>query len=921
MLRSVKALRSCIQISTCVVVLAAAHFTPLSVTSVYADVYAVDVQVSAVTPVESAQPIDSPLSKLYDFTLPEQDLSSALLELGRQANLAIVGVFTELTDRKSPAIQARLSVDDALKILLRDTNVSFEFFEPNGVLLSVKRALPRWRVPRSKEATLVYDGEFEELSVIGNRSSRPFNSRRVSVTNVSQLRLDEGSIGNIAELMPLVPSLVVAASSSDQSDTNITIRGVGASLSTEVSDQTVAVYIDGVALARPQAGLSFLYDMESVDVVRGPQGTASGRSALAGAMFLQTKKPQPEFSADFGVLLGNYHRRSFSGAVNIPVHERFSMRIAAHTDSNNGWVDALTVDPRLPLNTTEDEQSTEPQSGLNDTGMRAMRVSALVKTSENSDWLLSYESLNNNASGPVLLNPESVNRGDFSAYIDNLQYLLLDSEYWRSSWHGEWAGIELDYLAGFSQMNRRQGVDVDAGIMAGSWQNTTAYQTTTSDSHELAFSGSFNPAIYWKAGAIFYTEKTGTDFILDFSEPNFDARFIQPERGIRSQAIYANAEFSLADHLTLTAGVRRSEDTKFDRGGRNYFECRDVDVTVNPRLGENHLVFEDFFNNATGNALAGGDGLDDLTDERLTPPNFCRLVNINDVERTTRYTSGMLKLAHETDRFSSYASIASAYQPGLIVDSGANAIGGSVTDPDELLSYELGWQSRWGRSTFSMAAFYIDYLATTRSGFDERTEVFGSTSVDAEIYGIEFDLNWHFGSGGQFSLAGSRLESAYGDYFTGSGACYERSLTDNGWCNLQGNDLPRAPELSFNVELRWRFNLSDGTLTPRFSISYSDDVYFSDINAVPANINSVYLGEPQSGLSINNPNGQEAFTKMDAGLRYKFREHDISVDIFVHNLTEKMTKYSTRPEPVTASGNAARYDAPRAFGVRLDLGY
>ena len=128
----------------------------------------------------------------------------------------------------------------------------------------------------------------EEVIVTAERREASLQNTAVAVTAMTQEALTENDISDVTDLSGFVPNLVVSGQE-DQSDIKIFIRGVGTNNPTETGDQGVGVYVDGVYAARAQGALALMYDLENVQVLRGPQGTLFGRNNTGGALLLQTK--------------------------------------------------------------------------------------------------------------------------------------------------------------------------------------------------------------------------------------------------------------------------------------------------------------------------------------------------------------------------------------------------------------------------------------------------------------------------------------------------------------------------------------------------------------------------------------------------------------------------------------------------------
>ena len=350
----------------------------------------------------------------------------------------------------------------------------------------------------------------------------------------------------------------------------------------------------------------------------------------------------------------------------------------------------------------------------------------------------------------------------------------------------------------------------------------------------------------------------------------------------------------------VTAGVRYTDDLKYDRGGRNIMDCNNQ--FIQPTLGGSDLsVFNDFLNNRTGEE--GADGLDDITGKERVRGG-CIATKRNDVEADGDKITYLGRVSYElNDSLLYLSSVGSGYRAGEIQD------GGDVTNPENSVSYEVGYKFISDYVRFNAAGFFIDYTDLIRAGFDEEeNQIVTSNVAGAEIKGLEAEVVWLLGDSGTFEFGGGYLDAKYTDYLVdgpGFGTNIPAILNENGeptgFYSLAGNTMPQSPEFSFNSTLRWEFETENGFITPRLNVRYVDTVFFRDHNENSAEINNLVDGEVQTGLFVGNPAGQDAHTKVNVGILYaSSSDNDFNVDFYINNLTNEMTKSSSSVDNNTA---------------------
>lgn len=176
-------------------------------------------------------------------------------------------------------------------------------------------------------------GGLEEIVVTAQRRSENLEHTPVAVTVVSADALAKQDIVTEADLRSAVPGLTVRASL-NSNDLNYSIRGQTVDAFSG-SQPAVLPYINEVQVGS-SGGASAFYDLQSVQVLKGPQGTLFGKNSTGGAVLFTTAKPTDEFGGYFSASTGNYGLAQFEGAVNVPINEAVQGRIAGFYESRNG---------------------------------------------------------------------------------------------------------------------------------------------------------------------------------------------------------------------------------------------------------------------------------------------------------------------------------------------------------------------------------------------------------------------------------------------------------------------------------------------------------------------------------------------------------------------------------------------------------
>jgi outer membrane receptor protein involved in Fe transport len=160
----------------------------------------------------------------------------------------------------------------------------------------------------------------------------------LAVTAYGQDFLDKARINGFGELSAFVPGFLVQEQSVN--NPGFVLRGITSDDGAATIEPRVSVFQNGVSIARPRGSAIPLYDLERVEVLKGPQGTLFGRSAQIGAVHVITRRPEYEFGGFFGAEFGNFDQQRYDAAVNIPlIADKLAVRFAGQYERRNGFID------------------------------------------------------------------------------------------------------------------------------------------------------------------------------------------------------------------------------------------------------------------------------------------------------------------------------------------------------------------------------------------------------------------------------------------------------------------------------------------------------------------------------------------------------------------------------------------------------
>jgi iron complex outermembrane receptor protein len=282
-----------------------------------------------------------------DFNIPAQPLSSALLELGRQAGLSIAVPDNFPRDRTSEPVSGAMMPEQALAVLLKDVPARFTFLDPETVTITVGVAVDTPVAPPERKAAadaivLTDKGALEEVIVTARRKEERLQAVPISITAFGPTQLKDRNITSTQDLGLFVPSLVINNNAGFAP--GFVLRGQGSTLG--AGPGVVAYFAEVPFISGQNATGSFqggtgpgmFYDLENVQVLKGPQGTLFGRNTTGGAVLFTPQKPKNDYDGYAQLTLGDYNWRETEAALNIPiVADRLLLRVAGDVSMRDGY--------------------------------------------------------------------------------------------------------------------------------------------------------------------------------------------------------------------------------------------------------------------------------------------------------------------------------------------------------------------------------------------------------------------------------------------------------------------------------------------------------------------------------------------------------------------------------------------------------
>jgi iron complex outermembrane recepter protein len=765
------------------------------------------------------------------------------------------------------------------------------------------------------EATATNDS-LAEVVVTATKRETNVQETPVADTVFSQVALDENHVSDVTDLAKFVPG-VEYAQQGDQGATMITMRGIGNdSAFTELDSPEVATYINGIYSPRAQGTSSLLYDVERVEVLRGPQGTLFGHNSTVGVIDLFSAKPKFDgVSANAEVGAGNYNAFEARGMLNIPVTDNWALRFAYALEKHDGYASFQAIPPGLAtdpafgsplhpagINTTAFVTSGERYYGED---RKSWRISSLYKPFDSVTWNLVYENYVDTGGPvvPLMQNPRPGQQlwsilAQFQPWNDRRANNISSNIDWQINNY-----LDLTYIYGNNRLGGTENEEADSGIPVPTSpttpgngavsDNQTVYSQFDSYSNEIQLKSSGKNTFDWIVGLYQFRERNKIRFDINqyngYSDGQFNwaGAFIQPDRSQEDKSAFAQAVLHVTDHLRLTGGLRDSFDDERDIGGRN--------VTFNGCANCGPFTY----GLGLGDLLANGYAVSD-----------------NDAYTSSHKTTYLGRVDYDvTDDLLAYASVGTGYHPGRVEDGGAH------DNPETLTNYEIGEKATLfdGRVTANAALYYEDFkgyqvtsVVTTKdaAGNTIKSQTEQVNSQGATGYGLEFELAAKITHDDTLQWSSSFQKTRMENLVTLDSRLY--SLDANGFNpnvrNFVGNELPHSPHASFTLGYDHNFNMPNGDLlVPHVGFHFETRSWLS------------YYNESTPIDGVSDWDQQKAYTRTDLSLAYRaMGDKRWEAEAYVRNVENSNIKANAGvfllqnvPYPT------AIYQPPRTYGVKL----
>jgi outer membrane receptor protein involved in Fe transport len=772
-------------------------------------------------------------------------------------------------------------------------------------------------------------GMLEEVIVTAQKREQNLQDVPISVQAFTGEALAESGIKDVFDLQANAPGLQVNQSQ-NATTSNFAIRGIGTGGNNFGFESSVGLYVDGVYRSRQSSMINQLVDIQSVDILRGPQGTLFGRNSLSGAIQFTTVKPDHDGSGFGEVTLGNYGLMNLSGAISISaIEDVLAFRVTGFSSEREGYVENLA----LP-----------GSDDINDRDRYGFRAQALWTPSEDLTVhvIADYAELDELCCGSTVWYDN--NRIDQRLFADNLdigsdsflegkggtfisQSRVFDDVQAHSinpESSSEDVGISAqidwnieDYtvtsITAYREFDSTDLIDADFTDLDALTDNNIAEQSQFSQELRLTYIGEdFNYVVganYFRQTLdststldfgeetelfAFYSQGFGVDTLTtdalagSFFDPNGFASDVN-EQTHESWAVFAQGDYNLTDALVLTAGIRYSDENK-----------------------ELSTLYTD-----SGGAFLG------FTSGRFDPTN-----RRDDVDETItdEQVTGTLKLSwFATDDIMLYGSYSTGYKAGGTNTDRINTAFPQVFDAETSSSIELGMKAEFPDQGLRLnVAIYQSDIDDQQVG-SFAGDSFNVQNADVDTYGGEIEILWQATESTTINAAYAKTIADFDKFEKGN--CWtvtpfrtgvadpgakiqeadgsvrlpvtEAESFDPTFCDRSGGRLADNPEDSLILGIRQEFNISDSILAfGLLEYSYKGDSFINASN------------DP---LTL-----QDSYNTVNLRLGMLFEDYQTEITLWGRNVTDE-EYLATSFDSVLQTGKQGAYiREPATYGITFN---
>jgi iron complex outermembrane receptor protein len=784
-------------------------------------------------------------------------------------------------------------------------------------------------------------GTLEEILVTATRRTETDIQRTpVAVTAISQVEIERLIPRDLGDLLSYAPNVVNGKQPGFRS-ANFAIRGVGQNGIILYFENQVGVTVDDFVIPHIQTANIEMLDIQTVEILRGPQGTLFGKNTTGGVINVKTTRPElGSNTLSVRAQAAEHGRFEGEGIANIAIGDNFAFRAAGlYMESDGYYENGAAYGPVADFGVNYPLVGATGQGDGDDVGgddVFSGRFKLRWKPSDAIDINLAYEivrdesdtppSVNDTPAGDYLFNQLGFSADQGGDKVDNAGVTNRNDVLLKMGDRGHTIDVDGYYLNIDWELNDDYTVTAFAGYReTDSWLANTytgevgpvsLFDATRQDERETTqlearIASDLEGPINWVAGFFYQDDDTVftvsqalgfVDMTLDsnalFGDPLFfndNPQVLSNAQDAESWAIYVDGNWDLNEKWSLGAGLRYTEEEK-DWTGRNQVFIQALDGGFDP-----DFTWEDL-------------------GEPINAANFGRWPTgvVKDDEdwdeATWRLTAGY----QATDDVYYYGTYSRGFKSGGYNDqtgTGGNPIEpeqARPTDPETADSFEVGVRSEWFDNTLRLnaTAFYVIYddsqqqllaeIEADRDGDGVNESTFQETrffnAAEIKAYGMELEGVWVVND--DFTIQGSVgwLDTEFDEFEADTN--FDGTIDTD----LSGNDVARAPDWTSNVNFLYGHALFGGNMDWVLNVNYEDEAVYA------------YTSLPDTPDGVTDDR-----TLVNAAVTFTPGQGSWWVRAFGKNLTDE--EYRVGELPVANLWVMSYYGQPITFGIEAGMDF
>jgi len=701
------------------------------------------------------------------------------------------------------------------------------------------------------------NGGLGDIVVTAQRRSESIQKAALSIVAVTGDQLRAAGVNNIDALARQTAGVEIQPSGGPY--TTFTVRSVSNLSGNAFSDPSIAVNVNGVYLATPTTFRGLFYDLDRVEVLKGPQGTLYGRNATGGAINILPARPTFELGGNASFDVGNYGHFDATAAVNLPASDTVALRIAGSHAKHDGYMSL----------------------GTNDEDINAVRGSVLFQPSHELSVLLSADYAHEGGMGPgatlrkacsalgrpgvsCFVADPYTDVGDLPSFYTSAGIAVQTRHpYLDSDFYG--VGLNVDWTTAIGTVSLVGGYrksDVRYNSTATSWQ-IIEQQHPTQKSVELRLASPAGQRLGYVVGG-YYLDTTMHAIANGESATGHNYSDQRTNLSGWTGALFTQLTYGVTDTLRLVGGVRYTHEKKNSNSNRYRIlsDGPDPVIPVNP-VG------------APVTVVIGSRAWDRV--------NW---------KAGVEFDAGPRSLI--------YANVSTGFKAGGFY---YGPPGFTTYEPEEVTSYVLGSKNRFldNKLQLNLEGFYLNYTNQQVSF----VKLIGASSTlvtenagKSHAYGFDVDSQLLATPTTRLGFQTQFLHSKYDSFaYTTLGpppaartTCTESGTPPNTVVNCSGQTTLRSPKWTFVGSVEQAIPLGrHGQLVANATVRH-EDKYQTDVSYLPEGI-------------------ANATTRVNVSFGYEAPHNAFSIKAYVDNLTDALS--------ITATTMSTSYAVNQAFGVRL----